>query len=104
MDDELAARVRDTIARAWAGQDPDAEVVPVRRADGKLDVTVISRLFESANNEDRERILWSAIRSLDVRDTVQMTYSLLLTPSEAAALAADPLGPGDRSEGRKDSD
>jgi hypothetical protein len=104
MDDELAARVLQTLSRAWQDQDPDVRVMLSRRADGKLDLTVVSRLFEAGGSEERERILWSAIRSLDPRDTIQMTYSLLLTPSEAAALAADPLGPVEPADGRKDVD
>lgn len=103
MHDELAARVRQAVSQTWKAKDPGARVVTARRPDGKLDVTVISCQFEALGSEERERLLWSVLRCFAPQDTVQMTYSLLVTPSEAAAFAADPLPPNADAD-RKDSD
>jgi hypothetical protein len=89
MDDELARRVEEAVSKAWRTDDPDVRTLTRRHSDGKLDVTVVTRLFESEPCEDRERMLWSVLRSFPPSDTVQMTYSLLLTPSEASDFAAD---------------
>lgn len=107
MDDELARRVNAAVTQAWRTEDPSVRTLARRHADGKLDVTVITHLFESKSSEERETMLWSVLRSFPPSDTVQMTYSLLLTPSEASDFAADlpaaAQDPDDVPDARKDS-
>jgi hypothetical protein len=104
MADDLSYRIRQAVQSALSDADPAVKVVAARRPDDKLDITVISSAFESLPAEDRERLLWSILRPFPAEDLVQMTYSLLITPSEAAALAADPLDPAGIEDARKDSD
>jgi hypothetical protein len=101
--DELAARVSEAVTSAWRTDDPEARVAATRRPDGKLDITVISRLFDSLPSVERERLLWSVLRSFPPDDTVRMTYSLLVTPAEAVGLAIPVNAPVVDAD-RKDSD
>ncbi len=103
IDDELAERVEGAIRGAWSERDPHLSVACARRGDGKLDVTVISRLFESRTSEEREILLWSVLRSFPADDSVRMTYSLLLSPAEAATFSPTSIESG-VSEGRKETD
>ena len=64
----------------------------------------MSRAFEVMAAEDREQLIWPILRDFPAQDLVQMTYSLLITPSEAAALTADPLDSDGNEDARKDSD
>jgi len=106
MTGDLATRVRETIEAAWRPLDPNAQVSTRPRVGGLLDVTVVSRRFESLESEARERLLWETIRHLPADDTLHMTYSLLLTPSEAAIFSSLPEESDESGsfEDRKDLD
>ena len=83
MSDDLAAKVRRVILHAWREQDPGVVIRTRERADGLLDLTVVTRLFEGMEAFEREPLLWSALRDLTRYDAIHLTYSLLLTPSES---------------------
>ena len=93
MTDDLAERVQQAVVHSLNAADPNVIVIPAWRPNGMLDLTVISTAFASQSAEERERQIWSVLRAFDAQDLVRMTYSLLVTPSEAAALSADPLDP-----------
>jgi hypothetical protein len=106
MTGDLATRVRETIETAWRPLDPDTQVSTRPRVGGMLDVTVVSSRFESLESEERERLLWETIRNLPPDDALRMTYSLLLTPSEAAIFSPLPEENNESGslEDRKDLD
>ncbi len=87
------ARLEDVARRGWSAQDPDAVVASVLHADGKVDLTVISRLFEGRDAREREAFFWPVFAPVPRADLLYMTYCLLLTPGEAARNFATPGPP-----------
>jgi hypothetical protein len=82
--------LRDAVASAWAANDPSGEVRARSREGGTVDVTVVSALFEGQGNEEREALFWPAIRHLPATMLARMTYTLLVTPGEAAEFFSEP--------------
>jgi hypothetical protein len=86
------ARLEALIRARWGEQDPDARIASTLRSDNKIDVTVVSRLFEEKDGLEREAFFWPVFASVPRSDLIYMTYCLLLTPEEAARHFAAPTG------------
>ncbi len=76
-------RIRTAVLRYLAVADAAAVVRAGVNSDGKIDMTVISTVFEGLDSMERETRIWPAFRALDPGDLITMTYCLFLTPSEA---------------------
>lgn len=85
MQNTLAERIEQAIREAWSSQDPSLQIDVAARADGKLEITVISAIFEEQDSFERESRLWTVLRPFSPSDLIHLTYSLLLTPAEAKA-------------------
>jgi len=85
MHKSLSERIEQAIREAWSPQDPNIRVEIASREDGKLEITLISAIFEGQDSFERESGLWTVLRSFSPSDLVRLTYSLLLTPAEAKA-------------------
>lgn len=79
----LQARLEDAIRDTWSARDPDVQASSLLRDDDKIDVTVVSRLFEGKDALEREAFFWPSFVSFSRSDLIHMTYCLLLTPGEA---------------------
>src|SRR5436853_155535 len=87
MDDVLPGRheeLKRQIYGCVGAWDPVAVVRTGVRPDGKMDVTVISDRFANIDSRDREGLFWPALAPIPKSEMVHLTYSLLLTPDEAA--------------------
>ena len=89
-------RLERLLSERWCEQDPDAVVRSSVRPDGKVDITVVSSLFEGRDSREREGIFWPVFDPVPKSELIYMTYCLLLTPeesnrnfSEGAAAQAD---------------
>ena len=71
-------------ASAWREIDSTGDIRFRFRDDGMAEFSVVSSLFEGLDSFDREALVWPALRNLPGALLVRLTYSLLLTPSEAA--------------------
>ena len=69
---------------AWRSIDPHSDMRIQYREDGLAEVLVVSELFQDKQSSEREALFWPAVRDLPRDVLVRMTYSLLLTPDEAA--------------------
>jgi hypothetical protein len=79
--------------------DHNAEVRSAVRPDGKIDVTVVSRLFEGKDSRDREALFWPVFDPVPKSELIYLTYCLLLTPDEARRDFGEMLSePGNRGE------
>lgn len=88
----------ETLVREQAAQwDPDARVTALVRPDGKVDITVVSRLFEGKDSRDREAAFWPVFDPVPKSELIYLTYCLLLTPAEEAAgsFRAAPAAPSE---------
>jgi hypothetical protein len=85
MQKTLSERIEQAIRESWSPHDPDIQIIIAAREDGKLDITVISSLFEGRDSFERESDFWPVLRSFSPSDLVHLTYCLLLTPAEANA-------------------
>lgn len=91
----LQARLEHRIRAYWSAQDPDVQVSSLLHADGRIDLTVVSRLFADKDGLEREAFFWPVFAPVPKSELIQMTYCLLLTPEEAArhfALSGPPQG------------
>ena len=79
----LQARLENIVRTRWGALDPDVQVSSVLRDDGKVDMTVISRLFEGKDGLEREAAFWPVFAPVPIADLVHMTYCWMLTPEEA---------------------
>jgi hypothetical protein len=89
----LQARLESLVRARWGERDPDAKVSSTVRDDGKVDLMVVSRLFEGKDGLEREAFFWPVFAPVPKSDLIHMTYCLLLTPEEAARLFARPGPP-----------
>src|SRR5947199_1043492 len=80
----LKARLETVVQEQWGALDPDVQVSGLLHADGKIDLTVVSRLFEGKDGLEREAAFWPVFASVPKSELIHMTYCLLLTPQEAA--------------------
>ncbi|HZO91157.1 MAG TPA: hypothetical protein VFB38_22720 [Chthonomonadaceae bacterium] len=83
-------RLERIVRERWGARDPEAQVTSVLRPDGKVDMTVVSRLFEGLGGLEREALFWPTFDPVPKSDLIYMTYCLLLTPEEAARHFAAP--------------
>jgi len=63
--------------------DSDAQVRFAIRPDGKVDITVVSVLFEGKDSREREALFWPVFDPVPKSELIHLTYCLLLTPEEA---------------------
>ncbi len=89
-------RLEQIVRERWGEQDPAVVVTSSLRDDGKVDMVVVSRLFEGKDGLEREACFWPAFASVPKSDLIYMTYCLLLTPEEAARHFAEPGPPPGR--------
>jgi hypothetical protein len=89
----LQARLESLVRTRWSELDPDVKVSSSVRADGKVDMMVVSRLFAGKDGLKREAFFWPVFAPVPKSDLVHMTYCLLLTPEEAARHFAHPGPP-----------
>jgi hypothetical protein len=85
MQNSLSERLERAIREAWSSQDPNLQVEIAAHEDGKLEITIISSIFEGQDSFERESRLWTVLRPFSPSDLIRLTYSLLLTPAEAKA-------------------
>lgn len=88
MDQENLAALQDrleTLIRLqWSEVDSEVVVTTKLRNGKKVDVTVISSLFEGKDGLAREAFFWPVFETVPKSELIYMTYCLLLTPDEAA--------------------
>ena len=82
----LQAKLENTARTEWGRRDPAVQVASVLHGDGKVDLTVVSALFEGRDGSEREADFWPVFAALPRSELVRMTYCLLVTPGEAARL------------------
>lgn len=80
----LQTKLETVIREGWRTKDPEVRVTSTLRADGKIDITVVSHLFESQDGQERESAFWPVFADVPKAELIYMTYCLLLTPAEAA--------------------
>jgi hypothetical protein len=76
-------RLEALLRERFHDMDPDAVVRSAVRPDGKVDLTVVSRLFEGKDSREREGLFWPVFDPVPKSELIYLTYSLLLTPDEA---------------------
>ena len=76
--------VEETLLERFRLLDPGAYLINSGHHNGKIDLTVVSTLFEGMDSSDREGLVWPMLRDLPEQDLLRMTYCLFLTPEEAA--------------------
>lgn len=86
----LQARLEEVVRQGWRERDPEVQVSSVLRDGNKIDMTVISKLFEGLEGRDREACFWPVFDPVPKYDLVYMTYCLLLTPEESARRNSSP--------------
>lgn len=96
---ERQARLESVLRAEWGQRDPDVVVSGALRPDGKVDMTVVSRLFAGKDGLEREAFFWPVFETVPKSELVYMTYCLLLTPEEAGRhFAKSGAPPGDDYE------
>ena len=86
----LRQRLQTLVLEHWQSQDPDITASSTLRQDGKIDMQVVSRLFEGKDGLEREAFFYPVFDPVPKTDMMRMTYCLLLTPAEAARNFAQP--------------
>lgn len=86
----LRQQLETVVRTGWGEQDPDVQVISRLNPENKIDMTVISRLFEGRDGLEREAFFWPVFTPVPKPDLVHMTYCLLLTPAEATRYFAEP--------------
>ena len=86
----LRERLETFVCEQWGRNDPDVEVSTTLRADGKIDMRIVSRLFEGKDGLEREAFFYPVFDPVPKTEMLHMTYCLLLTPREAARNFAVP--------------
>ena len=84
------------VSEAWQMIDPGGQTRVRIREDGLAELIVVSSLFEGKDSAEREALFWPALHDLPRDVLMRMTYSLLLTPKEAAQYFAGEA-PGGRN-------
>ncbi len=83
-------RLETLVREEWGLHDPDALVSTTLRGDNKIDMKVVSRLFEGKDGLEREAFFYPVFDPVPKTEMLHMTYCLLLTPHEAARNFAMP--------------
>src|SRR5690349_20050728 len=86
----LQARLEQRVREQWQREDPELRVSSRLRPDGKIDMTVVSRLFAGKDGLEREAFFWPTFADVPDSELISMTYCLLLTPEEAERHFAAP--------------
>ena len=80
----LRERLETLVRERWGANDPDVQVSTNLRRDNKIDMQVVSRLFEGRDGLEREAFFYPVFDPVPKTEMLHMTYCLLLTPQEAA--------------------
>ncbi len=88
--EELRERLETLVRERWGENDPDVEVSTTLRKDNKIDMRVVSRLFEGKDGLEREAFFYPVFDPVPKTEMLHMTYCLLLTPQESARNFAVP--------------
>lgn len=80
----LRERLETLVRERWGENDPDVEVSTTLRDDAKIDMRIVSRLFEGKDGLEREAFFYPVFDPVPKTEMLHMTYCLLLTPHEAA--------------------
>lgn len=80
----LRERLDTLVRERWSLRDPDVQVSSALREDHKIDMRVVSHLFEGRDGLEREALFYPVFDPVPKTDMLHMTYCLLLTPQEAA--------------------
>ena len=88
--EELRERLETLVRERWGKEDPDVEVSTTLRDDAKIDMRVVSRLFEGKDGLEWEAFFYPVFDPVPKTEMLHMTYCLLLTPREAARNFAVP--------------
>jgi hypothetical protein len=83
---DLQGRLENLVREQWSARDPEARVISRLREGGKIDLTIVSRLFAGQDGLEREALFWPVFASVPKSELIYMTYCLLLTPEEAEKL------------------
>lgn len=86
----LRQQLEALVLSYWQRQDADIQVFSALKPDGKIDMRVVSRLFEGKDGLEREAFFYPVFDPVPKTDMMRMTYCLLLTPAEAARNFARP--------------
>ena len=86
----MRERLETLVREEWQKRDPDAEVFSTMRGPNKIDMRVVSHLFEGKDGLEREAFFYPVFETVPKTDMLYMTYCLLLTPQEAARNFAVP--------------
>jgi hypothetical protein len=87
----LRERLEALVRERWGVYDPDVQVSSTLRSDRKIDMRVVSHLFEGKDGLERESLFYPVFDPVPKTDMLHMTYCLLLTPQEAARNFATPV-------------
>lgn len=91
--EERRSSLERLLRERWSAKDPEVVVSSRLRPDGKVDFTVISRLFEGKDGLEREAFFWPVFDPVPKSELIYLTYCLLLTPDEAARHFAEGAKP-----------
>ena len=80
--ESLRERLEHLLQEGWRDRDPAVRITSALRPDGKIDIRVVSQVFEGMDGLEREACFWPLFASVPKPDLVRMTYCLLLTPGE----------------------
>jgi len=86
----LRAQLETLVYQSWSQKDADVQVFSTLRADNKIDMRIISHLFEGKDGLEREALFYPVFAPIAKTEMLHMTYCLLLTPEEAARVFEAP--------------
>ena len=91
--ESLKGRLESLILRELHKEDAQVKVISRLREDQKIDVTVISTLFEGRDGQARESLFWRVFAETPKSELIYMTYALMMTPDEAKQFSASCMNP-----------
>ena len=87
----LRVQLETLVHQSWGQKDADVQVFSTLRVDDKIDMRIISCLFEGKDGLEREAFFYPVFAPIAKTEMLHMTYCLLLTPEEAARVFAIPM-------------
>ena len=86
----LRIRLETLVRENWGPKDTDLQVFSTLRTDNKIDMRIVSPLFEGKDGLEREAFFYPVFAPIPKTEMLYMTYCLLLTPEEEARVFAVP--------------
>lgn len=87
----LRVRLETLVRENWGPSDKELQVLSILRTDNKIDMRIISPLFEGKDGLEREAFFYPVFAPIPKTEMLHMTYCLLLTPEEAVRVFAIPM-------------